>query len=92
MKIDRLDLDELSKIQQLRKVQEEFEEVVDAYYNKEDDDVVEELWDLIQSAFGLLFKFLPSFLMFKASYTKHKCKMRKRNNEERVKVSEWIEL
>ena len=92
MKIARLDLDKYTRIEQLRKVQEEFEEVVDAYYNKEDEDIIEELWDLIQACFGLLFMILPGFLMFKASYTKHKCKMRRRSEEGRIDIVENVEL
>ena len=92
MKIARLDLDKLTREDQFYKIREEFEEVVEAFSEKTEEDLVEELWDLIQASFGLLFKILPSLKLFKASYTKHKCKMRKRSNEERVKVSEWIEL
>ncbi|GAG82242.1 unnamed protein product [marine sediment metagenome] len=92
MKIARLDLDEYTREDQFYKVREEFDEVVEAFSEKSDEDLVEELWDLIQAAFGLLFMILPSLKLFKASYTKHQCKIRTRNEEGRIKISENVDL
>ena len=92
MKIARLDLDDLTKEEQLEKIQEEFEEVVEAFRYKTEEDLVEELWDLIQACFGLLFMILPTLKLFKASYVKHQCKMRIRNEEGRIKISEIVDL
>jgi len=92
MKIARLDLDKLTREEQFYKVREEFEEVVEAFSEKTEEDLVEELWDLIQACFGLLFKILPSLKLFRKSYTKHQCKMRIRNAEGRIKMSEIVDL
>ena len=91
MKIARLDLDKFTREEQFYKVREEFEEVVEAFSEKTEEDLVEELWDLIQACFGLLFMILPSLFKFKASYTKHLIKMRRRERDGGIGINEMIE-
>ena len=92
MKIARLDLDKYTREEQFYKVREEFEEVVEAFSEKTEEDLVEELWDLIQASFGLLFKILPTLKLFKVSYNIHRAKMRSREREGRIKVNGWVEV
>ncbi len=92
MKIARLDLDEFTREEQFYKVREEFEEVVEAFSEKTEEDLVEELWDLIQAAFGLLFMILPSSNLFRTGYNIHRAKMRSREREGRIKIKEWVEV
>ena len=92
MKIAKLDLSKFNREEQFYKVREEFEEVVEAFSYKTEEDLVEELWDLIQAAFGLLFKILPTLKLFRLSYIIHKAKMSSRKREGRIGISEWVEI
>ena len=92
MKIARLDLSKLTREEQFYKVREEFEEVVEAFSEKTEEDLVEELWDLIQACFGLLFKILPTTKLFMTGYNIHRAKMRSREREGHIKINEWVEV
>jgi len=94
MKIAKLDLEDATRREQFEKVIEEFDEVKEAFNEKMEEELVEELWDLIQSCLGLLFLILPSFLKFKSSYIKHLLKMRRRASKSvrRISIVEWIKL
>lgn len=92
MKIIKLNLDNYTKEEQLKKIKEELHEVVEAFSEESDSRVVEEIWDLIQASFGLLWMYCSSKMLFCTSYVLHTIKMRCRHKQNRISIEEEIEL
>jgi phosphoribosyl-ATP pyrophosphohydrolase len=92
MRIIKLDLDKYTKEQQLEKMKEEMNEVVEAFSEESDSRVIEEIWDLIQACFGLLFMYCSSKMLFVTTYILHTIKMQGRHNEGRIHIEEEMDI
>lgn len=92
MRIIKLDLSKYTKEQQLDKMKEELDEVIEAFSEESEARVVEEIWDLIQACLGLLFMYCSSKMLFVTTYVLHTIKMRDRHNEGRISIEEEMDL
>jgi len=78
IKLQNIDLAKVTLIEQMAKVHEEDREFVEAIIETDEDNAIEEFWDLIQARLGLLEKLGTTAQKVMEQYPKHLEKLKNR--------------